>query len=832
MSRRLLRPTALAAAAAILGALAGAPVTPAAAASTAATFNPNLLLQGSNNAAEPSIRTDKFGRAFVIGPVGVAAGCKAFRTTSDGSASTYLGQPDHQAGGGDCDWALGPQETAATISPPGSDNVLSYSSLTAANITVGKSDDGGKTFGPPNPGAAQVGGDDRMWMDADPKLNTGGLADIFMTYHDVSLGNIEMSVSIDGGQSYVQNSPLIINLPPGQWAGALAGNELGNIVAHRDATGKLTLYSIFETPDSANDNTCQALAGTANFNRVYEAVGVVTADTAPPAIAWTDYEIYHGPATVYQSGQGACPGPTPVETSPGARYNRIFPITTVDSAGQVYAFWSDGNHIDYKTDPSGTDWTATTAPAQIANPTGVNTVIMPWAQAGKAGIADIVFYGAHGGNGSQPNPQDDPGNIWNVYFAQTLNSGGTWTVTQAGDHVIHTGPLCIDGLNCNLIGNRDRTLLDFFQVAIDPKDGDADIAYADDHASPGNSVLYYTKQCTGISATTGAALKTACNAPPLPPTPPQGTTCPGPQIVDFVGDAPNNYPGGDGQNMDNLDIVNAFFGTPDNGRIQVTMTINNLSAPPPPVNLLSAFWTVYWTFNGTEYFAQATSNGTGNTAVFSFSDGTYSNGNFNPNPNGTPTGVVTYGKNGTIVITFPRADVGKPPNGATLTNTFADTHGSFTVLGTGVYYTAPADRAPNSGFGANYVVGQTCTPPPPPPACHEADANGDIHGKKDGNENFHADEDTCESDGDTPGVQSRDPGSNMNFQSTMVASVVFNDAANMVTMTGTGLDNGNPVTFTMVATDLGSTALDTFQLTLSDGYSNSGTLLDGTITLH
>jgi len=46
---------------------------------TGPTFNPNLLLQGSTNAGEPSIRTDRFGHAFVIGPTGVPAGCKAFR---------------------------------------------------------------------------------------------------------------------------------------------------------------------------------------------------------------------------------------------------------------------------------------------------------------------------------------------------------------------------------------------------------------------------------------------------------------------------------------------------------------------------------------------------------------------------------------------------------------------------------------------------------------------------------------------------------------------------------------------------------------------------------
>src|SRR5437764_391976 len=104
---------------ALLGPAAAAAKAPKAAKpSSGSTFNPNLLLQGSTNTAEPSIRTDRFGRPFVIGPTGVPAGCKAWRVTHDGSSATYIGQPDHTAGGGDCDWAIGPQETSATISWP------------------------------------------------------------------------------------------------------------------------------------------------------------------------------------------------------------------------------------------------------------------------------------------------------------------------------------------------------------------------------------------------------------------------------------------------------------------------------------------------------------------------------------------------------------------------------------------------------------------------------------------------------------------------------------------------------------------------------------------
>ncbi|TMF80615.1 MAG: hypothetical protein E6I18_05470, partial [Chloroflexi bacterium] len=334
-----------------------------------ATFNKNLLLQGSTNAAEPSIRTDQFGQSFVIGPTGVPAGCKAFRIRHDGSASTFLGFPDHTAGGGDCDWAIGPQETAALVGfGTPTDSGLAYSSLTAANITVGKSNDGGTTFGPPNPGAAQVGGDDRMWQAADPKLNSGGFDTVFMSYHDVTTGNIDVSISVDGGQTYVQSTPLInpIEVPVGQWSGDLAGNELGNIVTRRPKGGALTIYSIFQTPDSATDNINQFAAGTVNYNRVYEAIGTVTDVAYPgvPAVVWHDYEIYHGP--------------------PGDRYDRIFPVISVDDAGRVYAFWSDGKHIAYKVDATGTGWNPATPPSEITNPLVgtnlVNTAIMPWAQ--------------------------------------------------------------------------------------------------------------------------------------------------------------------------------------------------------------------------------------------------------------------------------------------------------------------------------------------------------------------------------------------------------------------------------------------------------------------
>jgi len=53
-----------------------------------------------------------------------------------------------------------------------------------------------------------------------------------------------------------------------------------------------------------------------------------------------------------------------------------------------------------------------------------------------------------------------------------------------------------------------------------------------------------------------------------------------------------------------------------------------------------------------------------------------------------------------------------------------------------------------------------------------------------------------------------------------------------VTLTGSGTNNGSPVTFTIVAADSSLAAPGLFSITLSDGYNNSGNLLDGNVTFY
>src|SRR5437764_521337 len=79
---------------------------------------------------------------------------------------------------------------------------------------------------------------------------------------------------------------------------------------------------------------------------------------------------------------------------------------------------------------------------------------------------------------------------WTILFAQSLNAHSrepVFAVTTASDHIVHTGTVCTAGLfGCPPLGTADRSLADFFEVAIGP-DGLANIFVADNDSTGGGS---------------------------------------------------------------------------------------------------------------------------------------------------------------------------------------------------------------------------------------------------------------------------------------------------------------------------------------------------------
>jgi hypothetical protein len=460
MARRLT--LIIGAATAVLAALVAAPAS----ATPTNVFTPGLQLVAGPlpygiQQAEPSVRVAPNGDIFVMAPASTPIGCETWKVSPDARSFTFLGAPDAGIGGGDCDLAITPPRPGGTAP-----YTVSYSSLTLPNLTVGQSLDGGNTWSVPNPLASQIVLTDRQWMASD----TDGT--IYMSYHIVATDNIAVAASTDGGLTYFDRG---LAIDTAHIAQAQMNNMLGPIVVDRSSSApQHPLYTVFTAPRDVTENVTTADGTTYTSNDA-----VFLATSLDGGYTWTDSPIYIGDGT--------------------DTFDHIFPALAVDAGGGLWAAWAGTSHIYVTYRAPGTlTWTT---PMQV-DETGATANIFPWLAAGGSGRADLVWYG---GTGTDP---ADPTNVWNAYSAQLVAKPlgpVTKSVTVASDHPIHYGEICTTGATCS---GTTRNLLDFFQVDV-TQDGRAVIAWADDHATPGAQV-YLTVQCAGTSLTTGSTLTNTC----------------------------------------------------------------------------------------------------------------------------------------------------------------------------------------------------------------------------------------------------------------------------------------------------------------------------------
>jgi hypothetical protein len=119
-----------------------------------------------------------------------------------------------------------------------------------------------------------------------------------------------------------------------------------------------------------------------------------------------------------------------------------------------------------------------------------------------------------------------------------------------------------------------------------------------------------------------------------------------------------------------------------------------------------------------------------------------------------------------------------------------------------------------------------CTSPP----CQEGDGQGDFQGDN-GNGNFQFDGDGCR-DGDQDSVSSQNRGDGKDFNSTRIDSIQVDSLTNTIAITGIGTSNGAPVAFTLVAVETTLLTSGSVSFVFSDGFTNAGTLLNGSVLLH
>jgi len=161
---------------------------------------------------------------------------------------------------------------------------------------------------------------------------------------------------------------------------------------------------------------------------------------------------------------------------------QIFVQMAIDRAGNLYYNWSQARNVTssgegeqdiyytFSTD-GGVHWASPIDLTGSAN----DSAIFSWMVAGDAGRVDLVYYKSNSGANSNVNV----GQVWNVYFGQSmnaLNTGANFSGVQVSAEPNHLGGICTGGLSCS----GDRDLLDFFTVDVDHL-GAAHIVYSDDH---------------------------------------------------------------------------------------------------------------------------------------------------------------------------------------------------------------------------------------------------------------------------------------------------------------------------------------------------------------
>jgi hypothetical protein len=201
----------------------------------------------------------------------------------------------------------------------------------------------------------------------------------------------------------------------------------------------------------------------------------------------------------------------------------------------------------------------------------------------------------------------------------------------------------------------------------------------------------------------------------------------------------------------------------------------------------------------------------------------------------------TLGPMGTITIDVPIANVSLDPGVAPL-----DPNRLYSVTASSMTYIEPAetnqpslqpfqlftgpiggdlfdlidvvrgyDAVPSGGGGGG--------------GCHSNHGDGHIAGAHGGTAHFTVDADNC---GGNHGQVHHSDDDGTNFDSTTILSVGFDDVEHTVTIVGLGEDNGEEVGFTAVEIDGVAPMVEQFQITLSNGYWDSGPLLDGEIDIN
>ena len=779
---------------AVLSFTNGGPVPNPTFATGGIAFGPATIVDPQRTEGEPLVHIDQFGNIWESGPWGFSTAQGFVARSTDHGDSFHIVSPNGLrpnptvAGGGDSDIITDNQGNAYFADLEG---------LAAVGVAV--SNDQGNTWRE-NSLSSALPLDDRQWLAVDNGA-TSATTTIFLTYRQIP------------GGSQVLSSP-----------GSTGPTSTGGLVYTNAAT----------TTFVAGGAPCGRLTFDPVQRNLYlpclrtDHVEIAKAHVNPGQRTGLHFSLVETP------------------TSPGGAVGHLFSSLTVDLAGNVYVVWVDTNNNNVYLSTSKNAGNTWSTPLQV-NGNPANTNVMPWAVAGTKGTVDIVFYGTstRGDPNSFPSwlnsRQAATGVKWFTYFVQVQGATtGNPTIyqVQASEHPTDYGQLCTQGLGCTVSGG-DRTLADFFSVAIDTN-GAAHIIINDLTNQHHGAALFELTQVAGPTAIGTTLTQTTPN------------TATG--VTDPAGDAqlPHYSPAGAGPNQPALDLLSIRLSQSDISRLTVTLQLASLASLVPPAGSNGMIWLTRWQFlsagdGGEEsyrIFYVGANSTAGVTPTFFAGTGTSATPTTGLVPGDgcvttTPQNckIIVYPNEkvetgtidtltGTITITVPLTDIGSPILGDTLFSVTALTFGYITH--NPILQDADATRA------FDYVLGQTSMPTNCPlgTTCKVTGGGYIIVDQQQDHGSFSI-EVTADPSGRISGkVAYQDHSTGLDFRTALITSAMFGSTS--VSIKGTGTANGTTTSFQISVQDNGDPALgpDNFSITLRTGYSKSGVVQGGTIEIH
>lgn len=432
--------------------------------------------------AEPSLAWASDGRHGLICTPGPGANDKRdglHRTssvqlwrTADAGRTWQHSQATSLNGGGDCDVDILPDGTAV------------LADLETGDAEIQESTDWGRTWTT----VGRMGQNpDRQWL-----AHSSDGSRIYLVYHDfVSEAEWYATAGYDrrtrritiapqdcchSAQSAEQvTAPGFVRTqltPVGPGSSASMVDQTPNtfsgplLLDPSDPTGRTmaVVYTIADVQSNANPN---------DGIPPYDPRGIVVASTRDGGTSWSSH-------------YAAVAGPQPngaAEPLMGA----LFPWGAFDRAGTLYVVYNStigqpGDHFRqfyvYSTD-KGAHWSRPTQLDRL--PQGMGAAVFATADASGKGRLAVAWYQSDNGTPSSTTTTV----TWVPHLAVLTHADSAHprvdeqSVTALPSH---RGGICLNGLTCllpNTTGSQDRSLLDYFQLTINPRTGMAGIAYSD-----------------------------------------------------------------------------------------------------------------------------------------------------------------------------------------------------------------------------------------------------------------------------------------------------------------------------------------------------------------